>query len=62
MHELIFGKWPEGQPIPWAEWTAFAAERRPAVGELNVPCNTGNRRTDSRKALLQTIEEAGGVW
>lgn len=33
--------------------------------ELNLPDlsrNAGNRRTDSKRALLKAIEEAGGKW
>ena len=36
--------------------------RRDAVGPLDVPRNSGKRRTPSKRALLKAIEEAGGKW
>ena len=37
--------------------------RRAALGgEINMPRNSGNRRTESKKALLAAIEAAGGKW
>ena len=37
--------------------------RRAALGrELNMPRNDGTRRTESKKALLKAIEDAGGKW
>ena len=50
------------RPIPFAEWAEYIAQRRAAVGELDVPRNAGNRRTESKKALLRAIEELGGKW
>jgi hypothetical protein len=37
--------------------------RRAALGgEINMPRNSGTRRTESKKALLAAIEAAGGKW
>ena len=37
--------------------------RRAALGsEINIPRNSGARRTESKKALLKAIEDAGGKW
>lgn len=37
--------------------------RRAALGgEINMPRNSGSRRTESKKALLKAIEDAGGKW
>ena len=37
--------------------------RRAALGgEINMPRNSGTRRTESKKALLKAIEDAGGTW
>jgi hypothetical protein len=37
--------------------------RRAALGgEINMPRNSGTRRTESKKALLKAIEDAGGKW
>jgi hypothetical protein len=45
---------------------AFGEEvmrRRAALGgEINMPRNSGKRRTESKKALLVAIEAAGGKW
>lgn len=30
--------------------------------EPDLPRNSGERRTDSKKALLKAIEDAGGKW
>jgi hypothetical protein len=38
------------------------ARRRAAVGEPQLPRNTGERRTPSKRALLKAIEDAGGRW
>lgn len=37
--------------------------RRAALGvPINMPRNSGERRTESKKALLAAIEAAGGKW
>lgn len=37
--------------------------RRAAVGrEIDVPRNSGERRTESKRALLAAIEAIGGKW
>jgi hypothetical protein len=37
--------------------------RRAALGgEINMPRNSGTRRTESKKALLKAIEGVGGKW
>lgn len=37
--------------------------RRAALGvPINMPRNSGQRRTESKKALLAAIEAAGGKW
>jgi hypothetical protein len=45
------------------EFGADVMRRRAAVGgEVNMPRNSGKRRTESKKALLAAIAEAGGKW
>ncbi|MEA3053279.1 MAG: hypothetical protein QOG72_2182 [Sphingomonadales bacterium] len=57
----------EPKPIPLAEFAADL-ERRLAEYEaryghpFEIPRNSGNRRTPSKRALLKAIEEAGGKW
>lgn len=41
---------------------ALVDRRRQAVGEVEVPRNTGQRRTASKRALLKAIKDAGGKW
>jgi hypothetical protein len=38
------------------------ARRRAEIGEVEVPRNSGRRRTASKRALIREIEEAGGKW
>lgn len=48
--------------IDMAELGARLAERRVALGQPDLPRNSGKRRTESKKALLAAIEAAGGKW
>ena len=36
--------------------------RRAELGEIDIPRNSGERRTPGKRALLKAIEEAGGKW
>lgn len=36
--------------------------RRIETGITDLPRNSGNRRTPSKRALLEAIEAAGGKW
>ena len=36
--------------------------RRAELGDIEVPRNSGTRRTESKRALLKAIEDAGGKW
>jgi hypothetical protein len=38
------------------------AARRAEIGEVEIPRNSGNRRTASKRALLAEIEKLGGDW
>jgi hypothetical protein len=48
--------------IPLAEFVADIERRRLATGITELPRNSGTRRTESKKALLKAIEDAGGKW
>jgi hypothetical protein len=50
------------QPIPLDAFVAEIERRRAAAGYPDMPRNAGNRRTDSKRALLKAIEAAGGKW
>ncbi len=48
--------------IPVAEFTARIQRRRQETGISDLPRNSGENRTDSKKALLKAIKDAGGTW
>ena len=48
--------------IDMAELGIRLAARRAALGNIDLPRNSGERRTASKKALLAAIEAAGGRW
>ncbi len=48
--------------IDLAEMGARVAARKAAFGMADLPRNSGKRRTESKKALLKAIEDAGGKW
>lgn len=48
--------------IPLADFAAYVALRRAETGITDVPRNDGTRRTESKRALLKAIEDAGGKW
>ncbi len=41
---------------------ADIARRRAETGVWDLPRNSGVRRTPSKRALLEAIEDAGGKW
>ena len=51
-----------GPRIDFARFSADLAARRAALGNPELPRNAGDRRTESKKALLKAIEAAGGKW
>ena len=44
------------------EMTQALTGRRAELGEVEIPRNAGTRRTESKRALLKAIEDAGGKW
>jgi hypothetical protein len=48
--------------IPVAEFTAHIERRRQETGITDLPRNSGENRTESKKALLKAIKDAGGTW
>lgn len=50
--------------IPTLEAFGKDVARRHAAlgGDLDIPRNSGKRRTASKQALLKAIEDAGGEW
>lgn len=49
-------------PVSLAEFGEEVLRRRGAAGEPEMPRNDGSRRTASKRALLEAIEDAGGEW
>ena len=52
----------EPDVIDMATFGRDLARRRAALGEPIMPRNAGNRRTDSKRALLAAIEKTGKRW
>lgn len=50
----------EPKAFPMADFAADIAARREALGNPELPRNSGTRRTPSKRALLKAIEDAGG--
>jgi hypothetical protein len=53
---------PKREPITLEELGQRISRRRAELGQIEIPRNSGNRRTESKRALLKAIEEAGGKW
>lgn len=53
---------PNKPATPLAEFVADIQRRRADAGDPPLPRNPGTRRTESKRALLNAIEEAGGEW
>lgn len=51
-----------GRVLRLSDLAADIARRKAELGGLEVPRNSGNRRTPSKRALLNAIEKAGGRW
>lgn len=51
-----------GRRVDFPAFSAALAKRRAALSEPDLPRNTGERRTASKRALLKAIEDAGGKW
>lgn len=48
--------------IDMAELGARIAARREALGVPELPRNSGEQRTESKRALLAAVEATGGDW
>jgi hypothetical protein len=53
--------WP-GPRVNFADFAAKLAAQREALGNPELPRNNGDRRTASKRALLEAIAAAGGKW
>jgi hypothetical protein len=52
----------KSRAVPLAEFVADIDRRRARTGNPELPRNSGNRRTASKRALLKAIDDAGGKW
>lgn len=50
------------EPVTLKDLGARIARRAAELGGVEVPRNTGTRRTASKRALLKAIEDIGGKW
>ncbi len=50
------------EPTTLEAMSARLAVRRAEIGPIDVPRNSGTRRTASKRALLAEIEKLGGEW
>ena len=51
-----------GPRLSHPDFAAKLAARRVALGNPELPRNSGKRRTASKKALLEAIEATGKRW
>ena len=52
-----------GKRIDFDDFAVKLAKRREALGDdLEIPRNTGERRTTSKRALLKAIKATGKRW
>ena len=51
-----------GPRIAHADFVARLVARRAETGITELSRNAGTRRTASKRALLEAIEDAGGKW
>jgi hypothetical protein len=52
----------DGQVVDMASFGRDLARRRAELGNPELPRNSGERRTPSKRALLKAIEDLGGTW
>ncbi|KAA9013444.1 hypothetical protein F4U94_16605 [Sphingobium limneticum] len=57
-------KMSSSEPITLEELGRQIARRRAELGitDADIPRNSGTRRTESKKALLEAIKDIGGNW
>ena len=53
--------WP-GRRTDFADFAVRLEARRAEIGPIDVPRNSGTRRTKAKRALLAEIEKLGGEW
>ena len=51
-----------GRRMDFPAFSDALSRRRAELGNPDLPRNSGERRTESKKALLKAIEDADGKW
>lgn len=51
-----------GRRVDFSAFSAALSKRRTELGNPELERNSGENRTESKKALLKAIEDAGGKW
>lgn len=51
-----------GRVVAYNDFATRLANRREALGELDLPRNAGNRRTASKRVLLKELDRLGAEW
>ena len=51
-----------GRRVDFPAFSDALSKRRAELGNPDLPRNSGENRTESKKALLKAIEDAGGKW
>lgn len=55
------GEW-QGRIVSHTDFGTRLAERREELGKPELPRNAGNRRTESKRALLVALNQLGADW
>jgi hypothetical protein len=51
-----------GRRVDFPVFSDALSKRRAELGNPELPRHSGERRTESKKALLEAIKDAGGKW
>ena len=51
-----------GRRVDFPAFSDALSKRRAELGNPELERNSGENRTESKKALLKAIEDAGGKW
>ena len=51
-----------GRKVDFPAFSAALSKRRAELGEPDLPRNSGENRTESKKALLKALKDMGGKW
>lgn len=52
----------KSKAVPLTDFVTDIERRRAETGITDLPRNSGARRTESKKVLLEAIRKSGGKW